>query len=448
LKKGRDIMKKALVLVLTLGMAVFLFACGGGGGNESPPPEEGGDAAAEAEAPVDGGKAYPNANEDGSINLDTIAHYDETYDYTQNPKHKVAYLVTDTGPLYEQAATAYQHWAPLFNCEWAGFVSAGGDTEMYMANLQNLIDQGVTGFILDPDTALFPAVARLMDQYPEVQWMSQMAPPRDGTTDEGMPIGGNMMHPYVGFDNFDAGRQQVYKLIEWKEANLPDVPYEEIGLAAFDFSPSPPLHERVIGAEEAFLEKTGSTDNFFVVDTASFSLNMQGGIDAISPIIATNSKYKYWLIVGLIDDFAQSAASVLDQQGLTDNSCVVSFGGSGLQMQWDAGQQDSFRYALYTAQNLYAEPIIGAVYAYLNGWATPDSIWPSWVNWNDCGADGHTYPQLRLPTVWLTYETYKHYLEWTDMYAKAEAYPYSQDGISADAYSPFVDEIPADYAPK
>ncbi|MDR2356232.1 MAG: hypothetical protein LBE16_08575 [Clostridiales Family XIII bacterium] len=437
-------LKPVLLFLFTLVTATVLSACGGGGESGTPPQDEGGDAAASTD--TDSGKPYPNANPDGSINLDTIAHYDPEYDYAQNPKQKIAYLVIDSGPLYEQSAIAYEHWAPLYNLEWAGFLSAGGDTEMYMANLQNLIDQGVTGFILDPDNTIFPAVVRLMDQYPEVQWMSQMSPPRDGTTDDGVPIGGHMIHPYVGFDNFDAGRQQVYKLIEWKEENLPDVPWEEIGLASFDFSTSPPLHERVIGVEEAWLAEIGNLDNFFVADAVSFSLTMQGGIDAIGPIISTNSKYKYWLVVGLLDDLAQAAASVLDQQGLTDSSCVVSFGGSGLQMQFDAGQQDAFRYALFTAQNLYAEPIIGAVYAFLNGWATPDTIWPSWVNQNDSGADGHTYPQLRLPTTWLTYDTYKHYLEWTDMYARAEAYPYSQEGISLDAYSPYVTEIPPEYA--
>jgi hypothetical protein len=213
-----------------------------------------------------------------------------------------------------------------------------------------------------------------------------------------------------------------------------------------EFSTSPPLHERVICAERAWRAETGTGDNnVFIADCVSGGINLQSGIDAIGPVISTHSEFKNWLIVGLIDDWALAAASVIDSQGLTDGSCVVTFGGSGLQMQWDAGQQDSFRYALFTAQNLYAEPILGAVYAYLNGWATPDNIWPSWVKWDDHGTGDHTYSQLRLPTVWLTYDNYKHYLEWTDMYAHAEAYPYSQDGIALDAYSPFVDEVPADF---
>ena len=430
-------MKKILALLLALTLIAGITACA----KKAEPAAT--NTPASSAAPGSG-KPYPNANPDGSINLDKIAHYDKDYDYTKNPKYKVAYLATDGGVLYQQSAAAYEHWAPIYNCEWAGFLSANGDSDMFLTNLQNMIDQGVTGFILDPDASVFPAVRDLVSKYPDVKWMSQMAPPRDGATGDGLPIGGNLINPYVGFDNYDAGRQQTYKLIEWKKENFPDVPWNEIGFVAMAYSVSPPLQERVIGAEEVWLAETGSTDNFFVADSSSTGLNLQGGIDAVSPIISTHGEYKHWLVMGLIDDLAQAAAAVIDQQGLTDNSCVVTFGGSGLQVQWDEGQFDSFRYALFTAQNLYAEPIIGAVYAYLNGWATPETIWPSWIKWNDHGGEGHSYAQLRLPTVWLTPETYKHYLEWTDMYAKADYYNYSQDGISVDDYSPFID-VPADF---
>ena len=58
------------------------------------------------------------------------------------------------------------------------------------------------------------------------------------------------------------------------------------------------------------------------------------------------------------------------------------------------------------------------------GWATPDTIWPSWVKENDHGADGHTYSQVLVPTFWLEPDTYQAYLEWTDWYAGADAYDY------------------------
>ncbi|MDR2357370.1 MAG: hypothetical protein LBD92_04730 [Oscillospiraceae bacterium] len=456
-------MKKVTALILALVMAFAFAACNGsaepsnpapesptpsdtGGGESAPPPDAGG----ETEAPgggASGSKSYPNANADGSINLDTVAHYDPEYDYTQNPKYKVAYLATENSFLYQMSANGFEHWAPLFNMEFVGFLAANGDSDMFLTNLQNLIDQGVTGFILDPDTTVFPACVDIISNYPDVKWMSQMAPPRDGATGDGLPIGGNLINPYVGFDNFDAGAQQVYKLDEWRKANIPDLPWSEIGFITFNFSTSPPLVERVIGAKRAW-ENVGAEIvdgvNYFEVDTASSGLTLQGGLDNVAPVISTHTEFKNWLVVGLIDDLGQAAATIIEQQNLTDGSCVVTFGGSGFIAQWDGGQFDACRYALYTANNLYSEPIAGAVYAYLNGWATPDTIWPSWVKWDDHGAEGHTYPQLRLPTVWLEQDDYKHYLEWSDLYASANEYNYDVPGLTLDDYSPFI-PVPDDF---
>ena len=453
-------MKKALAILLVLVMAASVFACAGkgtdtpaatatanqpaDGGNDAAPPADGG---GDTAAPVgDGSSAYPGANADGSINLETIAHYDVNYDYTQNERYKVCYLAQSGGPLYEQSAAAYEHWAPLYNMEWAGYISTNGDSDLYQTTLQNMLDQGIRAFILDPDNTIFNAVVKMIDQYPDAAWMSQMSAPRDGATGDGVAFGGNMMHPYVGFDNYDAGIQVTKKILEWKEETYPDVPWSEVGMLCMQFSTSPPLEERVVATRDLWIQTTGSDANFFTADCVSTGINLQGGIDAVGPVISVNSDIKYWLINGLIDDFAQAAASVIDQQGLTETTCVACFGGSGLQMQWDAGQHDSFRYALFTAQNLYAEPIIGAVYAYLNGWATPQTIWPRWINKHDSGKPGETYPSLRLPTVWLEPDTYKHYLEWTDMYANATAYNYSQDGINLSDYSPFVKDVPPEFA--
>ena len=428
-------MKKVLALVLAVLLALSLFACD----KKDADPKDTGTSGNSSSKP------YPNANADGSINLDKIAHYDADYDYTQNEKIKVCYISQAGGPLYQQSADAYKHWAPLYNMEWAGYTSANSDSNLYLTTLQNMLDQGVRAFILDPDNTIFPAVLDIMNEYPDAAWMSQMSAPRDGVTGPGIPSGGHMINPYVGFNNYDAGWQVSKKCIEWKEENFPDVSWDEVGFICIAYTVSPQLQERVTASEDLWVQTTGSNANFFAPDCTAGGFSVQTAIDAVGPVISTNSDIKYWLVNGLVDDFAQGAASVISQQGLTDTSCIATFGGSGLQMQWDGGQFDAFRYALFTAQNLYAEPIIGGVYAFLQGWATADTIWPSWVKHDDKGPDNHTYPQLRLPTVWLEPETYKHYLEWTDMYAKATAYDYSQDGISLDDYSPFVTDIPADY---
>ncbi len=445
-------MKKTLAIVLVLILALTLFACNSGTDTSDPttqPSDSAEPTSSQAPPTGSGEAAYPNANEDGTINLDTIAHFDRNYDYTQNEKYKVCYIAQDGGPLYQMSADAYEHWAPLYNMEWVGFISTSGDSDMFMTSLQNQLDQDVRALILDPDSTMIPTVADAMDAYPDAAWMTQMSPSRDAAEGEGVPVGGNLIHPYVGFDNYNAGYQVTQKLIEWKEETYPDVPWSEFAFLSYDYSVVPALHDRVIASQDLWLETTGSLDNFLVADALTFGINLQAGIDAGTPVITTEgSEYQYWLCNGLIDDFALAAASIFDQQGLTDNCCIVTFGGSGLQMQWDAGQQDSFRYALFTAQTLYAEPIIGAVYAYLNGWATPDTIWPSWIKWDDHGEGDHTYAQLRLPTEWLTYDTYKNYLEWTDLYTYADSYPYQDEvTVAIDDYNPYVDEVPADYAP-
>lgn len=446
-------MKKILALLLALVMVVGLCACGKDStGDDTKTPTETKNPSQDSthafdDVEKDTAKQYPNQNEDGTINLDTIAHFDPEYDYSQNERFKVCYITAAGGPLYEQSAQAYEHWAPLFNMEWTGYINANGDSDLYLSSLRTQLDNGVRGFILDPDSTIFPSVMNVLDEYEGVCWMSQMSPPRDGTSGEGVPVGGHLINNYVGFDNVDAGRQVANRAIRWMKETYPDVSFDEVGFLMADYSTSPPLHERVIGSKEAFLAAGGKEENFIVADLVSSTagMTMQAGMDVCGPAVSNHPEIKYWIGNGLFDDVAQGAAAVLDQQGLTDTSCICVFGGSGLIAQFDAGQQDAFRYAIFTAQTLYGEPIIGAVYAYLMGWATPDSIWPSWVKYDDKGEGDHTYSQLRLPTEPLEYETYKQYLAWTDLVARSNIYGYSQEGITEDMYSKFVDEVPAEY---
>jgi ABC-type sugar transport system substrate-binding protein len=443
------LMKKAIATFIVIVMLLAIAACGNGADTSDAPTSESGSATPSGPPPlppVEEQSPFPNANPDGTINLDTIAHFDHTYNYSQNPRWEIAFIAHDNTALIQRSADAFEHWAPLFNMEWAGFISAGADPDLFMTQLQNLIDQGVDAIIVEPDMTIIPAVLALLDRYPEVAWMTQMAVPRDGTEGTGIPFGGNMVNNHVGFDNLAAGVQMAAKLIEWHEESFPNVPWRDVGFIALNFSVIPSFNQRVAGSRNTWQEHTGSLDNFFEADALGAGLSMQGAMDVIAPIISMNDQFRHWLVMGNTDDFAQGAAAILGQQGLEDTSCVVTMGGSNLIAQWDAGQRDSFRFALFTAQTLYAEPIMGALYAYLNGWATPNTIWPSWVNLSDHGADGSTFSQRRLPTVWLAYETYQHYLAWTDIYTHANQYPnYSKEGITPYDYDPHA-PVPRGFA--
>ena len=465
-------MKKVIAVLIALLMVFTLFACGGAGGDTKPSgggdaqPSGGGDAqpSGGGDAQPSGGDAEPsggdaepsggdaepaaaatpNMNADGSINLDKVAHYDPTYDYSQNPRFKMCYCAFSADVGYQQTADAYEAWCDAFNLEWSGFVSANNDSETFLTQLQLYLDQGIDIFVMDPDITIFPRIVEILKDYPDAQWMSMLGPARDWIPNE-YRQSGELLHPFCGFDYKDGGALCAENLVEWKEATYPDVPWSEFGFAAFTLSTSPPLAERETGVREVWTGLEGvKEEQYFAIDVASLGLTMQAGMDGLAPIIAANSQYKYWLVYGLIDDLAIGAANVLENANLTATSCVNCAGGPGLQTQLDAGQHTAYRYCYSLPSMLYAEPVLGACYAWKMGWATPDTLWPSWVKATDHGGEGHSYGFMLLPSYFIDESNYKQFYAWTDMYTGTDYYGYSKEGVSIDDWSPFMD-VPEGY---
>lgn len=102
---------------------------------------------------------------------------------------------------------------------------------------------------------------------------------------------------------------------------------------------------------------------------------------------------------------------------------------------------------MYTAQSVYAEPIVGALYAFLTKQATPETIWPSWANPKDHGAGDAHYASLLLPSYVMTHDNYKQMLEWSDIYSNANEYPYDSTGITRETFNARMD-IPDSYKVK
>ncbi|MDR2487418.1 MAG: hypothetical protein LBD12_05575 [Clostridiales Family XIII bacterium] len=431
--------KRRLLAALVAAVLVLALALSGCRNNS-----DGGQDAGESSAPPAGESGIetrtggPNANEDGSTNLDTVAYYDPDFDYTDGGSikpFKVKYLVNSSGPLYESQDVGFKHWAPLMNMQYDGISAANGDSDLYIQMLQEAIDQGYDGLLLDPDTVIYPRILEVMAENPHVQFMGCMSPIRDLGAEPDENGAYPLLWPSVGFDFYQNGVMSTEKLVEWKKENLPDVDWNDIAFLSYDFSIAPPLHLRTVGAEATWKELTGTSDNIFTVDTASGQLDMNTAQELAMTTISTNSEYKYWLVSALIDDFAQGAAVALDSQGLTDNSCVVAIGGVAAVAQWDANQHDAWRYALFTGVNIVQEPIIGALYAFMAGYATPYNIWPQWVNENDHGLGDNRFASMLLPTIWIEADGYTKYLEWTDVYAEANVYDYPADGITRDMFT-------------
>ena len=385
-------------------------------------------------SPSGSSKPSPWANADGSVNLDEVAYYDPDYDYTQNERYKFKYLVVEAPTaLHENVSMGFGHWCPIMNMQYDGMVSSNGDIDLYLSLLQNHIDQGYRGFVLDPNAVMIEAVAEIVAANPDCAWMSLMMPPR--LLDSARPEdAGTLIRPWAGFDHYVIGEMFAERLIQWKNETFPDVPWEEFGHLCVDASAIPPLHQRVLASTTIFREAGMPESNILIADTAAYSFSIDGAIQAATPVVTTNDHIKYWLVNALHDDFAQAAAMVIDSVGLTDTSCIVSMGGPGFQAQSDAGQQNAFRFVLSAPEYVQCEVFIGAVYAFLNGWATPDNIWPMWVNVHDCGGPGKTYANMMLPAYWISFEDYQAFFQWSAVYAEADDFNYGVPGITRDSW--------------
>lgn len=421
-------MKKVLAIILVLLIALSLFACN----KES--------AAPPSEAPSDTSAAPPPASsntpatpsEGPTVNPEggEIGMYDPNYDYNANPKYKVQYVVLATQGLYEAFSDAFAHWASVMNLEYLGMQEYGGDKDAYLSNLPTLA-RAADGLLVDPDSQMYTRVAEILNEE-GCPWMGCMAAPRDYEA-EGMPL----IHPFVGFDNYQVGTIFPPKLLEYKDKLWPDVPIEDFGFITVDFSVAFPLKQREMGAYDTLKQiAPDMLDRYWVADTSINTFDVDTSSQVVSTILAQQPDIEYWLVFAEVDDMAKGAAAALDTMGYTDNSVVMTFGGTGLQIQWDEGRQDAWRAACYLPQTIYAEPIIGALYAFMNGDATPDDIWPDWVNVNDCGGEGKSYASRLLPFYWIEYDNYKAMIKWSDIYAGSDYFPdYPAEGLTRDSYS-------------
>lgn len=464
-------MKKVLAILLVLVLAFSLVACGGGGndggGSSTPTPNSGGDGGGSTGG--DGG----DGGDSGAAWPAEIGYFDPAYDYSQHKTFKVAYMVAAVSFLYDEFDAAFRDWSKRMNINYTGmWAPAGGSADEYLSGIETYVDQGYTGFLLDADTNWYPSVMALCDKL-GVAYISCMGQIRDYANPymyNGTVVNGTLQGPYVGFDQVQFGLDMADKLMEWKNANHASVPMDKVGYISVDFTLSPQLHDRTNGAEMKWAEinpsfgefspdVTVNPNNFWIADVAAGAMDQATAQSMTTQIITANTDIEVWLISAPYDDLAIGAANAVENLGLNDVSCVTCIGGSSLIVQWDAGVDNAWRYAQFTAQSIYAEPILAALWAMMAGQvSSAEELWPDWrVAWDKgdileftgetdaiygypvvkTDADGkgivteeHNYPVLLLPLYWLEIDNYKEYLEWCDLYAYGEGdaghYDYDQ----------------------
>jgi len=428
-------MKKALATLLALLLVSALFACGS--------QDSAGSTSSGTTSNVSASGA-PNAS--GQYPKEA-GWFDPNFDYTKYERYKVSYLVAGASPLWDAYANAYAHWAERLNINFTGmWTPSASSADEYLSGLQTFVDQGFDGVILDPDVSLYPRIVEILKDS-GVQWVSGLGQARDYA-------GTNVLyHPQIGWDNLQIGRDIALKLIEWKNETWPDVPWEKVGMIWLDFSLSPEIHQRQLGMEEIWARENPSfgvyeesieknPKNFWIADVATGNMDQITAQNLTTQILSNPGDIEVWLIGTAVDDYSVGVANCAEALHITDKVNTIAHGGISLPARWDSGIDDSWRAAYFSSQSIYTEPIICQLWAYMSGQATPDTIYPEWVNVNDKGdifdengnlVEEHFYATVKVPCHFLEKDTYKTYLEWTDLYA------YGPGAEGAFKYEPVTD---------
>lgn len=393
-------MKKVLALVLSLLMVFSLLACG--------------QDTTTAKPSAANNTADANDSDGSAATGSEPGFYDPSFDYSANPTYKIVYMMSATGVLYDMFDKAFAAWSEKANVDYSSYC-ANNDNDLFLTTIETYAVQGVDGFLMDADNTIYPRVSEVVDEV-GLPWMAGMA--------EALDENGQRCHPCVGFNNYKFGEDMAQYCIDYAKTTWPDAEPSEIGLMSMDYSLSPQIHERTEGAKEVFLGAGFPEANFIVVDgSSSGALTADAGFNLAAPTYSSHSEIKYWLICTCIDDYADGAARAAEQAGIDNNCVVTTCGGSSLINHWDANEESCWKSAIYCSQTIFGEPIFFALYSFMSGTSTPESIFPEWID----TASGDTYAYVQLPTFAIEKDTYKEYLEWVDSYTGINWSNYDSD---------------------
>jgi ABC-type sugar transport system substrate-binding protein len=450
-------MKKAIAILLVLATIFAVAACGGGGATTTPtPPPSGGDTNPPA---GDGGSPAtpaPPPNEEAAKGYNDLGFFDPDFDYSAYKTFKVALIASGNDFLTLEFDAAFKDWAKRMNINYTGlWAPAASNNDEYLSGVQLYCDQGYDGLIIQPDLNIYTRIVEILDEA-QMPWASGIGQARtvNGT--------GALLHPSVGFDDFEVGHRLMGYCVDWKNKNFPDVPWEKVGAIAIDMGVSVEIMNRTEGEEQTWVatwpeagEFNASREinpkNFWICDTAMGTFDQVTAQNMTTQVITANPQIEVWLIPAAVDFYAMGAAQAAEALGLSAKTIIVCNGGSQLPLQLDAGQETSWKSALFCPQTMFAEPMINMLWAFMAGLATPDSVYPEWIKWDDKGDNNgvtHTYAQLQLPAFWIDKDNYKSYLEWTDLYGYGPDDPghYDYDKVTDLSLYSARAEVPASYA--
>lgn len=369
-------MKKIISLLLALLMVFSLVACGGNGDDaakDSPAADKpaADKPAADDKAPAD---EPADAPADEPAEEGTIGYYTDNVDHFARKKYKFAYFVNSMLQMNQTFYVAFKAMEPQYNFE-IGFFSGENEAEKYLNNMDNVIVQGYDGMIVDMNM-------EIADRIYEVAVESEIPFILMGNS---YKVDGKNMAPTVAADQYINGNTQI----EWVDANydtyFKGVDRSKVNLMSLQFTSNPALIERHQGVIDKFNELFPGNP-VWEQDLLARGLSVQSAYDEVSAVFAANPDVEYWLIAGVVEDFAQGAARASEDYQKGDSVLIISSGSSILPTEFDTGYDGRWvaSYAVYSWD--YVVPTLSGLCALVDGRATWDTLWPDKINEGDLGA--------------------------------------------------------------
>ena len=400
-------MKKTLCLILVLLMCVAVSTCGKADVKEDIPPvtddtadtndvQDNGEEEKDEEPEID-----PKTIWNGTLeHPDTVGFFDPDYDYSANPRYKVCFFADGTSSFLEKYNEVFSHWCGKMNVQYDGIILSEYDES---ENDLEIVANEYDGVILYCQwTHKAAAYAEILNNS-SCSWMT-IGELRD-CDDKSNPV----LRPYLSYGDFGIS-QGVSYMKDYISENWTDADISEIGIFYLTYGGLNPIEQR----EEMFVNEIKAQMPEFSDNIVSLNMNLEYASfeDAYSKVIEENPQYKYWLCVPFTDFSSRNLSLALENNGLAEKAAVYCI--YDAYEIWHINGYELYKAVTTVPLVMELEPIVGALYAFMNGDTTPETIW---------GGDENGYGACDFNGVYLvTKENYKDFLGKVNEYAGGEFY--------------------------
>lgn len=398
-------MKKILALVLVLVMALSLMACGeksdgkDDDSNASTTP-----ATSNNDNENTGNDDANTPNNDGdnggnTVSASSVGYVTDDVDHSARDTYKFVYCFTASSALTDSMMNAWAKMKDQYNFT-VEEVTGEGDSEAYVQNLEVVADCGdVDGFFIDCNPVIANRVIELLDEF-KIPFVCMFNPM---VNDDGAAIA-----PALALDQYQSGYDAVQYYCDNYKEYWGDIGNAKVGLLNLDWSTSEPLHDRCVGATDAFL-KTFPDGKVVDGDGVTVgNINSECGYDLASQLMSSNSDVEYWIVIGCVEDYTQGCARYIETTTFEDKCLLTTVGSTLLPTEWDSGYEGAWHSCYAIADMSYAGPAACGLIALVDGRATVETLWA------DRRADGD------LATIWIadsmimTHDNYAGFMQSVD----------------------------------